>query len=119
MKRSAEDVVKGQLDAYNARDVDGFLSFWAEDAEIYAHPQTLLAKGHRAIGERHLIRFQEPDLYARLISRSVMGSTVIDTESVTRNFPEGVRLVDVVGIYEIEGETIKRAWFITGTPREP
>lgn len=119
MKQSAEDVVKGQLDAYNARDVDRFLSFWAEDAEIYAHPQNLLAKGHRAIRERHQIRFQEQDLYARLISRSVIGTIVIDTESVTRNFPEGVRRVDVVGIYEIEGETIKRAWFITGTPKEP
>lgn len=119
MTRSAEDIVKGQLDAYNAKDVNRFLSFWAEDAEIYAHPQTLLAKGHRAIGDRHLIRFQEPDLYAHLISRSVIGTFVIDTESVTRNFPEGMRRVDVVGIYEIEGETIKRAWFITGTPREP
>lgn len=119
MTRSPEDTVRGQLDAYNAKDVEAFLSFWAEDAEIYAHPDTLLTKGHTAIRERHLLRFQESDLYAQLISRTVIGQTVVDTESVTRNFPEGVRVVDVVGIYDLQGETIKRAWFITGAPRQP
>lgn len=114
---SPEAIIKGQLDAYNARDIERFMSFWAEDAEIYAHPDTLLTKGHAQIRERHLIRFQEPDLKARLISRTVIGTRVIDTESVTRNFPEGVGRIDVIGIYEIEGETIKRAWFITGAPQ--
>ncbi|MFT3996569.1 MAG: nuclear transport factor 2 family protein [Asticcacaulis sp.] len=114
-----EAIVRGQLEAYNARDIDAFLSFWADDAEIYAHPDTLLAKGHDAIRERHLIRFQEPDLFARLISRTVIDNRVIDIESVTRNFPEGVGRIDVAGIYEIESETIKRAWFLTGAPQHP
>ena len=86
---SPEDVVKKQLDAYNAKDLEAFMSVWAEDAQYFAHPSTLLARGAAAIRERHLVRFQEPDLHGELISRVVLGNTVVDHERVTRTFPEG------------------------------
>jgi putative hydrolase of HD superfamily len=113
----AEDIVARQLDAYNAKDIDGFMSCWAENAEIFAHPDVLLARGHDDIHARHVLRFQEPDLFAHLVSRIVMGNRVVDTELVTRNFPEGVGQVDVIGIYEIEDSLIARAWFLMGEPR--
>jgi len=31
-------VVQGQLEAYNARDIDRFLSFHAPDAVLLSHP---------------------------------------------------------------------------------
>jgi len=37
---------------------------------------------------RYQERFLEPDLHARLLSRSVLGNFVTDLEIVTRNFPE-------------------------------
>lgn len=110
------DIVAGQLAAYNARDIDAFMAFWAEDAEIYAHPDTLLAKGHGDIRARHVLRFQEPDLHARLVSRLVLADRVVDTERVTRNFPEGLGEVDVVAIYDVVASQITRAWFLMGTP---
>ncbi|ESQ85948.1 hypothetical protein AEAC466_01840 [Asticcacaulis sp. AC466] len=113
----SRDPVKAQLDAYNAKDIDAFMACWAPDAEIYAHPDTLLAKGHDDIRNRHLLRFQEPDLLARLVSRLVLGETVVDTEIVTRNFPEGRGEIDVVGIYEVGDGLIRKAWFIIGAPR--
>ena len=61
-----------------------------------------------------MIRFEEPDLHARLISRTTVGDTVIDTERVRRNFPEGVGYVDVVGIYRFRDGLISEARFITG-----
>lgn len=114
---SAEAVVRRQLDAYNAKDIEAFMLCWASDAEIFAHPDVLLARGHTDIRARHIVRFQEADLHAHLISRTVMGNRVVDTERVTRNFPEGVGEIDVLGIYEIEDELIRRAWFLMGDPR--
>ena len=39
--------VRMQLDAYNARDIDAFMMWWAEDCRYYAFPDTLLAEGRR------------------------------------------------------------------------
>jgi putative hydrolase of HD superfamily len=60
------------------------------------------------------VRFQEPDLYGELISRVVLGNTVIDHEQVRRNFEEGVGSLEVACIYEIIEGKIRRAWFISG-----
>ncbi len=110
------DVVKAQLDAYNGRDIDAFMRYWADDARMYAHPDTLLCEGHAAIRARHADRFGEADLHARLIDRQVIGDTVIDRERVTRTFPEGRGEIDVIGIYEVKDAKITRVWFISGPP---
>lgn len=116
MSLTPEQIIQGQLDAYNARDIDAFMAFWAADAQIFAHPATLLANGAAAIRARHLIRFQEPNLFGRLIHRAVIGGKVVDQESVTRSFPDGPGQVDVLVIYELAGDKIARAWFIMGEP---
>jgi len=109
-------IVQGQLDAYNAKDIDAFMRFWAEDAQIFAHPATLLAEGAAAIRARHVLRFQEPNLFGRLIQRMTVGNTVVDREVVSRTFPEGPGTVDVIAIYELADSRIRRAWFVTGEP---
>ena len=68
---SAEAVVRKQLDAYNAKDIEAFMSCWARDAEVFAHPDIPLASGRADIRARHVLRFQEPDLHA-LIERNGM-----------------------------------------------
>ncbi len=110
-----QEIVAGQLNAYNAKDLDGFLSYWDADAEYYAFPDTLLARGHEEIRARHVERFREPDLYGRLVSRTELSGFVVDQEVVTRNFPEGLGTLDVVCVYEVKGEKITRAWFLSGT----
>ncbi|WP_443750604.1 nuclear transport factor 2 family protein [Asticcacaulis solisilvae] len=109
-------VVEAQLNAYNAKDIDAFMQCWADDARFYAHPDTLLCEGHAAIRARHVERFDEPDLHARLIDRQAIGETVIDRERVTRTFPQGRGEIDVVAIYEVKDGKIARAWFISGQP---
>ena len=110
------DVVRRQLDAYNARNIDAFMSCWADNAEIFAWPSQLVARGADDIRARHLERFKEPDLHARLVSRVAVGGLVIDREIVTRNFPEGRGTLDVIGIYELDNGRIRRAWFKQGEP---
>ena len=94
-------IVQRQLDAYNARELDALLSIYAPDAQQFEHPGKLAASGSAQIRERMAIRFQEPNLHARLVQRVVMGNLVIDHEHVTRTFAEGPGSVDVVAIYEV------------------
>lgn len=68
------EVVQRQLDAYNARDIDGFMSCWAADAQVFAFPDELLADGAAEIRARHVIRFQESNLFGRLLARISVGS---------------------------------------------
>lgn len=107
-------VVQRQLEAYNARDIESFMATWADQAQYFSHPSTLLAAGKAAIRERHVVRFQEPNLHGELLKRVVLGTTVVDYERVTRTFPEGVGHVEVVAIYEVPEEKITKAWFIVG-----
>ncbi|KAA3514378.1 steroid delta-isomerase [Agrobacterium rosae] len=117
MMSDIEQPVREQLAAYNAKDIDAFMPWWAQDCEYYAFPSTLLAKGVDEIRERHIERFREPDLHGTLLTRITVGNVVIDHETVTRTFPEGRGEVDVVCIYEIENGKIAKAWFKLGERR--
>jgi hypothetical protein len=109
--------VQQQLEAYNARDIDAFMQWWAEDCCYYGFPDQLLAKGAAEIRERHLVRFREANLRGRLITRLCVDDLVIDQEVVTRSFPEGPGEVDVIAIYQDESGKISKAWFKMGKPR--
>ena len=109
--------VQMQLQAYNARDMDAFMQWWADDCQYYAFPSTLLADGAAAIRERHLERFKEPDLFGTLLTQVVVGDVVIDHETVRRTFPEGPGEVDVICIYEVADGKIAKAWFKMGERR--
>lgn len=108
-------MIQRQLDAYNARDIDAFMQTYADDAEIFEHPDRLLARGAVALRERYSARFQEPNLHAALVGRIAMGNIVVDHEKVTRTFPEGTGTLEVVMIYELKNGKIAKAWSIIGT----
>ena len=107
--QSPAAVVQRQLDAYNARDLEALIATYAADARQYEHPGTLLATGADQIRERMAVRFQEPNLHARLVQRAVMGNIVVDHEVVTRTFPEGTGTVEMVAIYEVREGVIRTA----------
>jgi GNAT superfamily N-acetyltransferase len=111
---SPETVVQRQLDAYNAHDIDTLIGTYSEDAELFEYPATPLASGSIGLRERFASRFTEPNLHAQLLRRIVMGSVIIDHESVTRTFAEGVGTVELVAIYEVRDGRIARATFISG-----
>lgn len=117
-RTSPECVVQRQLDAYNARDMEGLLAIYADDAEQFEHPSKLLARGSAQLRERFATRFSEPNLHAQLIKRIVMGPIVIDHEIVTRTFPGGPGRIELVAIYEVQGRQIAKAWFVSG-PKTP
>jgi hypothetical protein len=114
---AAEFPVQKQLDAYNARDIDAFMQWWSDDCEYYEFPARLLASGAAQIRERHVTRFKEPNLFGKLIKRSVVDNLVVDQEVVTRTFADGIGEVDVLAIYQIENGKIAKAWFKMGSLR--
>ena len=116
LSREPSQIVQRQLDAYNARDIDALMSCFAEDAQVFAHPSELLASGAEQIRERHVARFKESNLHARLLHRTAVGNLVVDHEEVTRTFAEGPGRVEVIAMYEVEGEKIRKAWIRMGTP---
>jgi putative hydrolase of HD superfamily len=107
-------VVQAQLDAFNARDIDALMDTYAPDAEQFALHGERLAKGHDELRPRYMARFAEPDLFARLLSRTVMGSIVVDFELITRNFPEGTGTLEMLCVYEVADGRIRRASFAPG-----
>lgn len=117
MKSSdAAAVVQRQLDAYNAKDMEAWLATYSPHAEQFLLHGERLAQGHEEIRARMLIRFAEPDLHAQLVSRLVMGHIVVDLEKITRNFPEGDGVVEMVCVYEVVDGLIVKASFAMGTP---
>lgn len=111
---SPEMLIQKQLDVYNARDLEGLLAIYSPDAQIYEHPSTLVANGADDLRARYTARFQEPNLYATLVNRIVMGNIVIDHERITRTFPEGTGTLEMTMIYEVQGQHIVKAWSIVG-----
>lgn len=113
---SPEAVVQRQLDAYNRKDIDAWLATYAPDAEQFMLHGERLAQGHEDLRQRMQLRFAEPGLHARLLSRTVMGSFVIDLEEVTRHFPEGKGAMEMLCIYEVAQGHIVKASFAMGKP---
>ncbi|STQ89141.1 nuclear transport factor 2 family protein [Iodobacter fluviatilis] len=113
---SPADVIQRQLDAYNAKNVDAWLATYAADAQQFTLHGELLAAGHAAIRSRVLSRFAEPDLYAKLLQRTVMGPIVVDYERITRNFPEGKGTVEMLCVYEVADGLIQKVSFAFGEP---
>ncbi|OYW74175.1 MAG: steroid delta-isomerase [Verrucomicrobia bacterium 12-59-8] len=111
---TAEALIQRQIDAYNAHDLDALLATYAEDAQLFEHPATLLASGHSQLRTRFALRFQEPNLHAHLLNRILIDRFVIDHERVTRTFPEGTGTIDLVATYEIVDGKIINAWFLSG-----
>jgi len=107
-------VVQAQLDAFNAKDLDALMATYAPDAQQFTLHGPLLAQGHAALRARYALRFAEPDLHARLVSRTCIGNMVVDAEIITRNFEDGVGTLEMLCVYEVADGRIVRASFAPG-----
>ncbi len=104
------DVVQRQLEAYNARDLEGFLATYGEDIVIYRLPvgePSMRGKAQLAdfYGKQ---RFKLPGLRAEIVNRIVMGNKVIDHERV---FGVREQPFEAVAAYEVAGGLIRNVWF--------
>lgn len=107
--------VQGQVDAYNARDIAAFASYYAEDLKIYRLPEgELILDGRAALEERYAKFFDaSPELNCTVVKRLVAGPWVVDREVVTG--ARGGPVLRAVAVYKVEGGLIQAIWFL---PRE-
>ncbi|WP_430418633.1 nuclear transport factor 2 family protein [Phenylobacterium sp.] len=108
---SNADLVAGQLEAYNAQDLDAFCAFYADDAVLGAYGGDTLAVGLAAIRERHRKLFADfPQNHARLVHRAIVGGHVVDHEDVSR--APGGEAFQVCAVYSFAGGKIARVDFV-------
>jgi len=106
---TASDVVQRQLEAYNARDLEAFAATYSDEVRLYRMPATEpTTSGKAQLREVYRQRFASPSLHAEIVTRIAIGNKVIDHERVV-----GIREqpVEVVAVYEVEGEHIHTVWF--------
>lgn len=112
--KNHELLIQQQLDAYNKKDVDGWLRTYANDARQFILHGECIANGHAELRKNIEERFKEPDLHARLLHRTVMNNVVVDHEVITRNFSQGKGEIEMLCIYEIRQGLIQAVSFSLG-----
>ena len=102
--QSPEEIVNAQLDAYNSRDTERFLSFYADDTVLRDADGTVLMDGKLAMRERYGRLFSEsPNIHCTIANRSVLGPYIIDHEIVIGRAGGNIRAVVV---YFVKDEKI-------------
>lgn len=110
---TSEWLAQQQLDAYNARDIEVFISLYAEHVEAFDINGKLLFSGREAMRQKYERLFSKnPRLHCKLINRMVMGDWVIDYEHV-KGKAEG-QLDKAIAIYHCVGGKIQTVRFISG-----
>ncbi len=108
---SAEDIVQRQLNAYNAHDIDAFMSTYDPDIEIFSHPDSLIMSDWEKIKTAYGNAFINlPTLHAEIVNRIKLGKYIIDHEHVT-GLTDG-SVIDAAAIYDVQDGLIRRVWFI-------
>ncbi len=104
-----EKVVQANLDAYNNRDIEEFMSYFSEDILVRNFDTGVTsAEGRQAVRQIYKRLFEaSPNLHSKILKRTVFDNKVIDHEYITgRNgSPEPLELVLV---YEVRDGEIFR-----------
>lgn len=107
-----QQLIRQQVDAYNQRDLQAFTACFHQDIKLYNFRESApyltgmdaLAASYKEVFE------QSPNLHATIDHRIVLGNTIIDHEKVTGR--KGIEFLEVVVIYQVEGEKIKSVTYI-------
>lgn len=107
---SIENIVQQQIQLYNAGDIDGFASTYADDIIVYTFPDnTVTLSGKEALIERYTETFKK-NMHAEIKNRSIVGNKVIDWEFATNGLTG--ETVSLMAIYEVNNNLISKVWFI-------
>lgn len=106
-----EAIIQRQVEAYNARDLEAFVSYYRDDVEVYRFPNTLEFAGAAALREQYGRLFASaPQLNVTITRRIVQGSFVIDHEVIS-GVPDRPP-ASAAAIYQIRDAKIWKVWFI-------
>ncbi|MEM1257030.1 MAG: nuclear transport factor 2 family protein [Bacteroidota bacterium] len=106
---SPRHIVEKQLEAYNARDIEGFAATYTQDVELFNFPNDRIGKGKEHLIKTYKAFFEAtPDLHCEIKNRIIMGNKVIDEEYLTVNGQN----FSAVAIYEVKNGKIAKVTFI-------
>ena len=100
---SVEQIVQSNLEAYNNRELEKFMSWFSEDIELYSFSEMkLVASGKPAIEKLYKELFEaSPNLHSTILKRIVFDNKVIDHESIVGR--KGASdVLEIVMIYEVK-----------------
>lgn len=116
-----ERLVREQVRAYNARDLEWFVGLYSDNAAIHKLlTGELVGQGEAYFRDRYARRFTESiDLHATILGRIVMGEYVIDWEDVVRRRTDPK--VSALAIYHVDQarRAIDHVWFVFGEDVNP
>jgi hypothetical protein len=93
-----ERAVQGQLESYNAHDLEGFLSWYAEDVLGIDHDTgAVLFTNKTEMSPRYVERFKDAALHCTVVNRMVLNRVIVDHEKIiTSGAPlEAIVMYDV------------------------
>ena len=103
-------IAQKQLDAYNAQDLDTYVSYFSEDCIVSNLNGTPTETSRDAIKARYAKAFATfPQNKAELKNRIAVGNTVVDHELVIRS-PGGEEF-EIIAIYSFRDGLIARVDF--------
>lgn len=107
-----ETIVQDQLEAYNSRNLDEFISYYSADIKIYNFQESEpFIQGLENLKHTYKEVFENsPNLNAKIDKRIVFDNKVIDHEKVTGR--KGISFIEVIAIYEIKDDLIAQVTFI-------
>ena len=104
------DIAQKQLDAYNAQDLETYVSYFAEDCIVSGLNGTPTETSREAIKARYAKAFASfPQNKAYLKGRVATGNTVVDHELVIR--APGGEQFEIIAIYSFRDGQIARVDF--------
>ena len=104
------DIAGAQLDAYNAQDLEKYMTYFTEDCVVSGLNGTPTETSRDAIKARYAKAFaQFPQNKAELKNRIAVGNTVVDHELVIR--APGGEQFEIIAIYTFKDGLISRVDF--------
>lgn len=106
---SSEQIIQANLEAYNGRDIDLFMSFFSEEIELKNFDTgEVTASGVTEIRKLYKGLFDaSPNLHSEILKRTVFSNKIIDHEYITgRN--GSAEPLELVLIYETRDNKIIR-----------
>ena len=110
-KMSPRECVQFQLDAYNQRNLETFLTAFSDKVQCFRLPDmTLMLDGKAAFAAHYANnRFVHEGLHAELLNRMVVGNKVIDHERIHGLGPEPM---ETAVLFDVVDGLIEKVFFI-------
>lgn len=112
LQYTPEDLAQIQLNAYNCRDIETFLSVYSDDVKVFDFPDKPDFEGKAKMKELYTSFFNMAGpIHCKIINRINYKNYVLDREEITTRI-KGREKFEGQAIYEIQNGKIQKVWFM-------